>query len=134
MDSHEEAALALMQLQDALAGQYASLSRHKMRLMVKLQNGPVSVSELAERLNISSPAVSQMIDKLANEGYVRRESLGDDQRVVGVSLTEAGAAALVEALDAFRRRVDLILAPLDKRERDTFITLLMKIAEVTRGE
>ncbi|MCY0898072.1 MAG: MarR family transcriptional regulator [Firmicutes bacterium] len=135
MDHHDDrAALALMQLQDTLAGHYAGLSRHKMRLMVKLEHGPLSVSELAERLHISSPAVSQMIDKLATEGYVRRDSLGDDLRMVGVSLTDSGRLALAAALDAFRQRVNAILSPLDVEEKRTFVELITKISEATNHE
>jgi DNA-binding MarR family transcriptional regulator len=95
----------LIALQDALGGHYAELSRPKLRLMVKLEHGPVSVSELAERLHISSPAVSQMIDKLSIDGYVKRESLRSDQRVVAAALTDIGREVLGRALVSFNERV-----------------------------
>jgi DNA-binding MarR family transcriptional regulator len=116
--------LQLIALQDALGGQYAELSRPKLRLMVKLEQGPVSVSELAERLHISSPAVSQMIDKLSADGFVRRESLREDQRVVAAVLTVSGRDVLARALDAFRRRVDDLLSPLSDEQRAQLSQLL----------
>ncbi len=116
--------LALIALQDALGGNYGELSRPKLRLMVKLEKGPVSISELAERLRISSPAVSQMIDKLSAEGYVTRESWGTDQRVVAVALTDSGRMALKGALQAFRERIEYLLSPLTRDQILALGTLL----------
>ncbi len=120
--------LTLIALQDALGGQYAELSRPKLRLMVKLEDGPVSMSDLADRLHISSPAVSQMIDKLSSDGYVRRQSFQDDQRVVAAALTDTGREALKRALNAFRIRVDDVVAPLSSDESTQLAALLEKIA------
>lgn len=126
-ESPRALALSLIDLQDALGGQYGLLSRPKLRLMVKLSNGPVKVSELAARLNISSPAVSQMIDKLVADGFVVRSTLGNDQRLVGVALTDRGREALQDALIAFENRVHGLLTPLTSPERARLLELLQKI-------
>ncbi len=126
-ESPRALALSLIDLQDALGGQYGLLSRPKLRLMVKLSDGPVKVSDLAARLNISSPAVSQMIDKLAADGLVVRSTLGSDQRLVGVVLTERGREALRDALIAFESRVQGLLTPLTGAERTQLLQLLQKI-------
>lgn len=123
----EELAFRLIDLQDALGGQYGVLSRPKLRLLVKLTRGAVRVSELAERLHISSPAVSQMIDKLAVDGLVTRVAIGSDQRLVGVSLTSAGHTALSEALTAFEERVHRLMAPLGPQEQAQLVSLLSKM-------
>lgn len=122
-------ALALIALQDALSGPYATLSRPKLRLLVKLADGPLSVSDLADRLHISSPAVSQMIDKLSLTGYVRRESLGDDQRMVGIALTPSGRETLAAGMAAFESRIEDVVASLDEEELTLFSHLLQKITE-----
>jgi len=124
--------LALIALQDALGGQYADLSRPKLRLMVKLDLGPVSISELADRLHISSPAVSQMIDKLSSDGLVRRESSAEDQRVVAVALTDQGRVALERALLAFRNRVNELLAPLTPEDIQRLSQLLDHVLQTGR--
>ena len=124
--------LALIALQDALGGTYGELSRPKLRLMVKLEKGPVNISELAERLRISSPAVSQMIDKLSLEGYVRRESWGGDQRIVAVALTDTGRVALKSALTAFRERIDQLLSPLTSDQIHHLGNLLEKALGTSR--
>ncbi|MCL5116764.1 MAG: MarR family transcriptional regulator [Firmicutes bacterium] len=121
-----ELALHFIALQDALGGQYGPLSRPKLRLLVKLTHGPVSVSELAERLHISSPAVSQMIDKLQSEAFVERVALGGDQRVVGVALTPNGQRALEVALGAFQHRIRDLLSVLKESEKTALIQILAK--------
>ncbi|NMP24218.1 MarR family winged helix-turn-helix transcriptional regulator [Sulfobacillus harzensis] len=128
---NHDLALSLIDLQDALGGQYGLLSRPKLRLMVKLTHGPIKVSELALRLNISSPAVSQMIDKLASDGLVIRSGMGSDQRLVGVGLTEAGRTAVNEALNAFESRVSTLLRGFSEQEKQELLHLLKKMAEVT---
>jgi len=127
MKGPSDMSLALIALQDALSGHYGALSRPKLRLMVKLEYGPVSISRLAEQLHISSPAVSQMIDKLQSDGLVNRDTMTDDQRVVGVSLTEKGQHALATALEAFQARVDNLLAGLDSNETRDLTMLLEKV-------
>lgn len=121
--------LALIGVQDALGGHYAKLSRPKLRLMVKLEQGPVSISELAERLHISSPAVSQMVDKLCSEGYVKRESQVEDQRVVTARLTDIGREALQESLSEFSARVNQLLSPLTHAESQLLLRLLDKVLQ-----
>ena len=47
----------LIRLFDALGGLFGDLSRPQLRLMIKLTEDPPTISELAERLNISSAAL-----------------------------------------------------------------------------
>ncbi|PSR20217.1 MAG: MarR family transcriptional regulator [Sulfobacillus acidophilus] len=122
--------LAFIGIQDALAGHYAKLSRPKLRLMVKLEQGPVSISELAERLHISSPAVSQMVDKLCSDGYVKRESQADDQRIVTVRLTDMGQEVLQESLAEFSSRVNELLSPLTDAQSQCLLTLLNTVLQL----
>ncbi len=119
--------LAFIALQDALSGTYAALSRPKLRLMVKLADGPVSVSDLAEKLHISSPAVSQMIDKLSHEGYVRREGFGEDLRVVRIALTPDGQKALDDGLEAFEQRVAELMVTLSGDEAHQLADLINRM-------
>jgi DNA-binding MarR family transcriptional regulator len=126
----EDVALLLIRFQDALGGQYGKLSRPKLRLMVKLTDGPVSVSNLAERLHISSPAVSQMIDKLVGDGLVVRLSSERDQRLVSVMMTALGNEVLAEALAAFRSRVGSLMSQLTTEEQIVFTRLLQNLGQV----
>lgn len=53
--------------------------------------GSARQHELNERLLISQPSLSRMVDRLAAAGYVRREVCAQDGRGVVVALTDDGA-------------------------------------------
>jgi DNA-binding MarR family transcriptional regulator len=64
----------------------------------------IAQSELAQGLNVSGPNITQLIDGLANEGWVERVVSPSDRRVVHARLTEEGkrrAAKLVPAVFEF---------------------------------
>ncbi len=118
---------SLMALYDALGGRFADLSRPQLRLLAKVASNQPTVSELADQLNISSPGVTQMIDKLQGKGYVERQSLEKDQRVVRVRATADGLKALTEAEQVFESRVEALLSPLSAEERTQLLALLQKV-------
>ncbi len=118
---------SLMALYDALGGRFADLSRPQLRLMAKVASNQPTVSELADQLNISSPGVTQMIDKLQVKGYVERQSLEKDQRVVRVRATVDGLRALAEAEHVFENRVEALLSPLTPEEKTQLLALLQKV-------
>ena len=59
----------------------------------------LGVSELAERLSIHQSSASQLVDKLAEHGLITKERSKEDQRRVGLKVTEEGAKILVNAPD-----------------------------------
>jgi DtxR family Mn-dependent transcriptional regulator len=56
------------------------------------EDGPVGTSRIAEHLDVTSPTVSKMLDKLAAQGLVERE------KYTGVTLTEEGETVALEVL------------------------------------
>ncbi len=118
---------ALIGLQDALGGQYGELSRPQLRLMMKLGKTDPAVSELAERLNISSPGVTQMLDKLAGRGFLTRYSPDKDQRVVRVAITDRGREALKIAVQQFEERVMGMMQTFSESEAMALVDLLHRM-------
>jgi DNA-binding MarR family transcriptional regulator len=53
---------------------------------------PIRLSELNRRVLLSQPALSRMVDRMVERGFVRREADERDGRSVRLSLTEAGRA------------------------------------------
>jgi DNA-binding MarR family transcriptional regulator len=81
---------------------------------------PITVSHLATRLGISPPSASAIVDRMVDGGLVARERSEEDRRIVSVSLTPAGEAALKEAVGGRRGWLERILSRLDPDElRDT---------------
>jgi DNA-binding MarR family transcriptional regulator len=85
---------------------------------------------LAEEAGVSAPSATRMLDALTRVGHVRRTTDGRDRRVVLVSLTAPGSAALArrrEAVEATRRRIHDSLAP---DERELAAGLLRRLSDV----
>jgi DNA-binding MarR family transcriptional regulator len=59
-------------------------------LYILMKRGPQKVSELAEALALTSPAITSLTDKLIALGYVERERAEKDRRVVYTKITEEG--------------------------------------------
>ncbi|MHB1611490.1 MAG: MarR family winged helix-turn-helix transcriptional regulator [Sulfobacillus sp.] len=116
-------------LQDALGSQYGDLSRPQFRLMMKLCNSNPTVSELAESLNISSPGVTQMVDKLASRGYITRYTPDRDQRVVRISISDRGREVLHVAVTQFEERVMAMMQTFSVREKEVLTELLQRMTQ-----
>lgn len=71
--------------------------RGQFHLMhVLLDSGPMTTHQLASRLEVSAPTISTMVHALYEHGLVARERDREDQRVVWISLSEAGRRAIKE--------------------------------------
>jgi DNA-binding MarR family transcriptional regulator len=87
----------------------SEISRTEMEVLSILVEGPRRITELTALEGIAQPTMTLLVKRLQEKGWVRREGLPDDGRVVMVSLTEAGAAAREKSRAQFLKamRVDL---------------------------
>jgi DNA-binding MarR family transcriptional regulator len=72
----------------------AGYSWTELGLMRTVADEPRRITELAELEGLAQPTMTLLVKRLEARGLVRRERQADDQRVVLVSLTQAGEAAL----------------------------------------
>jgi DNA-binding MarR family transcriptional regulator len=70
------------------------LSRTEVGLLTVLSDGPRRITELAALERLAQPTMTQLVKRLERQGLVVRERHAADGRVVLVSLTDAGSAAL----------------------------------------
>jgi DNA-binding MarR family transcriptional regulator len=66
----------------------------------------MSPSELATRLGISKPAVTQLLARLERKGLIRRWTLSTDRRKVSVRLTRAGLELYENRREAYHELLD----------------------------
>lgn len=107
-----------------------SLSTSGFNLLMALANSPEHALEpctLAERLLISRPSVTSLIDTLATRGLVRRTAVAEDRRRVRVELTQAGRHLVTEDYPRGYASADGPLGDLDDEELTTLIALLRKV-------
>jgi DNA-binding MarR family transcriptional regulator len=70
------------------------LSRTEAGVLRSLTGGSRRITELAELEGLAQPTTTLLVKRLEEQRLVRRERQRDDQRVVLVSLTDAGRRAL----------------------------------------
>jgi MarR family transcriptional regulator for hemolysin len=93
------------------------LTMGQFRTLSHLAGGYNSPAELADRLAVTRPTITRLIDGLERRGLVSRASAMDDRRQVRVELTESGRAVLKEFQRKSRVRIHRLLDQLSARER-----------------
>ncbi len=94
------------------------------------QIGNSTPSEIAERMRMSLPAVSQMVDRLFLLGLlIRTESL-DDRRKKNITVTSRGRALLERVRKARASEYAAGVAPLPPKLRSDLAKLLRRALEI----
>jgi DNA-binding MarR family transcriptional regulator len=98
-------------------------------------DGGLGPSELARRLQLSTGAVTALVDRLVASGHAVRAAHPSDRRRVVVTRTAAAGAALAEEAAPLAGDVGRLAASLSEEERqavgrflDTFITIVERAA------
>ena len=66
---------------------------------------PVSANEVKEKILVSNPDVTRLLDRLVKKGYVVRETCPENRRKVDISLTKAGIQLYTKAHIAMKQAV-----------------------------
>lgn len=77
------------------------ITRSEAGVLFTLSRGPRRITELAELEGLAQPTMTALVKRLERQGCVQRARHADDGRVVLLSLTRAGEAAL----EAFQAQV-----------------------------
>lgn len=87
-------------------------------------HGIDSIGELAEKQQISRPAISQAVDLLVEKGLAERRRAEDDRRYVHIDLTEAGSELLDSVFNKNHLWIAEQMADLDEGQLQTIIKAL----------
>lgn len=96
----------------------------------------LSQQELAAKLRIHPSRLVAILDNLGKRGYVERRANTGDRRLYSLHLTPDGEQTLGRIGKIALEHQESLLAALDKEERQTLGTLLLRIADqqgLTRG-
>jgi DNA-binding MarR family transcriptional regulator len=86
-----------------------------------------SAGDLAKRADLTSGAMTNRLDQLEAEGFVRRLRDPADRRGVLVELTEKGRKRHHEALGVQAKKEALLAEALSEREMEQLNTLLRRV-------
>ena len=94
-----------------------------------LSGGELRMTDLASKAFSSRSAMTRRVDRLVQEGLVRRTSSDADGRGVVIALTETGLARLSEAVPVHLEGVSrLFIEPLDDQELEVLERALEKVS------
>ena len=100
-----------------------------IQVLIALTRGPRSVGKLAEELEVSQPATTQLVDKLAEHGMVHRHSDPADRRVVLVDYVEGMHDVARCIVEDRRRPLQAAMSQMTDEEALAFVKGLRLLVE-----
>ncbi len=89
----------------------------QLRLLGHLNHGDgIGNADLADRLNVTRPSVSALLDRLERHGFIRREISLADRRAIRILLEPAGREAVRSTNDAVRAEAAALLSGLSEEQ------------------
>jgi len=88
----------------------------------------LSLSAIVDQMDIRPSSASELVSKLEQQGYVRRETNADDKRVTNIFITEAGRAHYESFASVRADRSAELFGGLTAEEQQELSALLDKLA------
>ncbi|WP_047151924.1 MarR family winged helix-turn-helix transcriptional regulator [Aneurinibacillus tyrosinisolvens] len=89
------------------------------------------VTELADSMGVKPSGITVMIDRLCQNGLVRRERDEKDRRIVYTLLTEQGRETLKQAEENRKEVIKKYLQHLSQEELESLVSIYEKLARIT---
>ncbi|MGD0218995.1 MAG: MarR family transcriptional regulator [Acidimicrobiales bacterium] len=91
-------------------------------------DGPLAQSQLGARLSLTSGAITMLVDRLEQAGWVRRTPHPRDRRSTLVELSAQALARLPGGMDAYHARVRTVAGRVRVEEREAILGFLRAAA------
>jgi DNA-binding MarR family transcriptional regulator len=116
-------------MEETLAEHDLTWGEWKLLALLVHKGAPYRMSpgKLAEKLELSSGAMTNRLDRLEEAGLVKRLPDPDDRRGVKVELTPSGQKLYRQSTALQGQKEALIASALSERERDQLNTLLRRV-------
>lgn len=86
--------------------------------------GPCGVTDIADHLAVTTPAASQMIERLVQQGLLERNEDPNDRRAKQIALSPAGRALMERSIEARVRWMAELTTVLSPAEQATIAAAL----------
>ncbi len=109
------------------------LSMPQFSILMQLHHkGPCGMSEISERFDISNAAASQLVDKLAQAGYLDRTEDPSDRRAKQLKLSPKGAKLVDKGINERYRWMDQLTDNLNADEQKKVSEALTILTEAAQ--
>ncbi len=100
------------------------LSMSQIGALFQINHGRSNVSDLGEGLGITNAAVSQMLDRLVQDGLILRSEDPQDRRAKQLVLTDKGRRIMQETIQARQGWIEDLVSKLNAGEKEQIATAL----------
>ncbi len=108
-------------------------SSHFSALMIISRLGPLSISEIANRMGLERTTMSRNLKPLAKLHLIKISDLGHG-RTRQVEITKKGKQVLTEAIPRWEVAQSKLERLIGKKDMETLITLLARIYEMNQAD
>ena len=115
--------------QDSILAKGKIAIPHVVILDVLKEKESSTMGELAKILNLTMSAVTVIIDKMIELGFVKRERSKEDRRIVNVMLAKKGKELAEEVNKERRNMANDIFSVLTGKEKEEYLRLISKVYE-----
>ncbi len=130
-ESVTELGSVIAALARALARESVPINRTRLSVLATLtRGGPRRITELAQSEYVSQPAMTTLVARLEQEGWVERREDPRDGRVVNVAVTAAGREVVARAIAARDTVLGEWLEALPAARRRTLFAALPALREL----
>ena len=95
---------------------------------------PMTAGELARAAILTSGAMTAVLDRLEEQGLIRREIDAEDRRARRITITEKGRSLIDRALEQRMAQHRALNAALTLEEREALSNILRKLLIAVEGE
>jgi len=101
-----------------------------LTIMALYESEQCSFSDLSQRMGITPPTVTGLIDRLEKSGYAKRVPSATDRRVIHIELTGKGVKIAKKFRSSVKKRWKTILDRMPRRDAEAFLKTTQKIEEL----
>ncbi|MDD3905383.1 MAG: MarR family transcriptional regulator [Candidatus Omnitrophica bacterium] len=113
---------------------------HKMRItlpqlaiMIILERGgSQNMTDLARTMNVTTAAMTGIVERLVREGYVKRERDPEDRRIIKVIATTKGINAARGAEQSKKKMLARVFGVISAKERAEYLRILTIVRDRLR--
>jgi MarR family transcriptional regulator for hemolysin len=114
-----------------MRGHRSGLTVPQFRTLCYLDSSTGStLSEVADFIGLSLPAMSRLVDGLVEKGLMKRRSCDDDRRHVRLSVTPTGQAAIRGARALAQARLAEVVGRLKPQQQNAVVSTMRMVREI----
>ena len=98
------------------------------------RHGELKMTDMANFMNVTTAAMTGVVDRLVRDGFATRMHDPDDRRIVKIHLTAKGLNTVKRVLDDRKKMTMKIFGMISQEERDNYLKILEHISDHLKAE